>query len=1302
MNRKKILKLTALSLAVYTSSNLVDIGSIVAKANDNIIQMSDEKTSDEKKQDANINQMIKGKNTDVTTPSSAIVDNKNDEKLLYNLSEKEADDNVIYSNDFEDGSLPDELGGVTTSASVKIDENKVIEINSKFDGTDNWDSNKHELAFFTDSSDEIPSGSIIQFDVLIPENQANYEGIIKYSGGIGDKDWNWKGAGYGDINAGDFEDEGNGYLRKTVSVKTSDTSDGLKKVVVQLSGYNCKYTGDIYIDNIKLIKVEAGEEPEIPAVEPITWNFDDSDQGWQYGGEYQYVGTKEVNFDSEHKALKLGVDYSKNVGDSWSEFKIEKKFTVEKLKLNGYNVLTYDFIYNPKSMTTGQFKTKLFITDGPNKDVVIDLANAEDAGNGLKKAKAVVEFNNADIEADSIILGVIGSNTDYKGNIYIDNITLDQKAEEDVYVEKTAIPVKQNAISINDLNMVSNVKVVDDKATGATADLYAYLTALGKTDKVIYGHQNDTHKKAVYKSGGSESDTKDITSVIGQDGSGSIAGIVGIDSLSLTGDELELTDAEKGSGKTLIEKAAEISQKAADDGAIITMSCHMPNFAIVKENGKDADGKYDYSGYSPNKTSGNIVGRIMPGGDLNEVYTGYLDMIAEYANELGDTPVLFRPFHENNGSWFWWGGAYCDAQAYKNLFAYTVDYLKDTKNVHNFLYVYSPNGPFEDAAEYLSRYPGDEYIDILAFDMYHDDPMEDASKDPWMKSLEETINLVQGVADSRGKLSAVSETGVRIDGGGMPETGNPNKEWFQNVSDIISKSNMPYYMVWANFNNTDNFFAPFMVNDIKGHEMINNFIDYYNDEKAVFADRIDDYSSAETGISDKYAYGYIMSPTSNERILEPVTIKAAVKNIEGKVTFDIKNKEGKVLKTIEAKNENGVWSGDITKEILNKLGQTAGVIELRCNDTALNHINAIFNIKEVEKHPRVVDDFENYMGDSSLLSGAWSTNKGPGCSVSPKLSSDNKYKGEYGLAFNYKISTERTSEGYAGIIKSLEADWTGCDALQLWVKPDGKGQKLIIQLTSNGEDFEVNLSELAQTTEGKVLTIPFIDFIGKKGGKLDLNNITSMAIYCNTIVPNGHEDAWTVDSTIYFDDIKAINTKEESNNNSGSSSHKKPNKDKGKDSVEDGNKEENKTGWQKNDKGEWYYVKDDGTKKVGWLQDTSGKWYYLENNGAMKTGWLQDTSGSWYYLENNGLMKTGWLQDTNGSWYYLQSNGAMKTGWLKDIDGNWYYLESNGAMKTGWFKDSDGSWYYLKGNGVMAANEVINGYTLNESGKWIK
>lgn len=119
---------------------------------------------------------------------------------------------------------------------------------------------------------------------------------------------------------------------------------------------------------------------------------------------------------------------------------------------------------------------------------------------------------------------------------------------------------------------------------------------------------------------------------------------------------ISLTDEEKGRGVTLSEKLADLYIPAAKQGAILTMSCHMPNFAEVAQRGK-VNGKYDFGGYSPNNLQGNVMQRIMPSGDLHEVYNAYLDMVAEFDSRLqaANIPLLFRPFHENNGSWFWWG-----------------------------------------------------------------------------------------------------------------------------------------------------------------------------------------------------------------------------------------------------------------------------------------------------------------------------------------------------------------------------------------------------------------------------------------------------------------------------------------------------------------------------------------------------------------------------------------------------------------------------------------------------------------------
>lgn len=298
----------------------------------------------------------------------------------------------------------------------------------------------------------------------------------------------------------------------------------------------------------------------------------------------------------------------------------------------------------------------------------------------------------------------------------------------------------------------------------------------------------------------------------------------------------------------------------------------------------------------------------------------------------------------------------------------------------------------------------------------------------------------------------------------------------------------------------------------------------------------------------------------------------------------------------------------------------------------------MFNIKEAEKDTKLVDNLESYIGEDGLLQTKWSTNAGTGCSANSILVQDNKNNGEYGLQFKYRISTEKASEGWAGITKTVDADWLNCDALQFWCKPDGKGQKLVIQITSKGEDFEVFMPEFAGTTEPKLITLPFSQFKGKNNGVFDLSKIEKMGIWCNTIVPKGYTGSWTVDSAMYFDDIKAINTKGQTGNNQGS----------------------------------------------------------IGNNSSNINS---VSNGSWSYMDAQGMKVTNTWKQIEGKWYYFNQDGAVKTGWFKDDNGKWYYFESNGIMKNGWFKYINDKWYYLKLDGSMAVNEYINGYWLNQIGE---
>jgi len=118
------------------------------------------------------------------------------------------------------------------------------------------------------------------------------------------------------------------------------------------------------------------------------------------------------------------------------------------------------------------------------------------------------------------------------------------------------------------------------------------------------------------------------------------------------------------------------------------------------------------------------VQQILPDSSSEDLYKSELKHIAAFLHQLRTSdgklvPVIFRPFHENNGNWFWWGKGHCTPEEYIRLWRFTVGYLRDTLQVHNLLYVYSTD-MFETQQQYLERYPGDEWVDILGTENYWD------------------------------------------------------------------------------------------------------------------------------------------------------------------------------------------------------------------------------------------------------------------------------------------------------------------------------------------------------------------------------------------------------------------------------------------------------------------------------------------------------------------------------------------------------------------------------------------------------
>lgn len=839
----------------------------------------------------------------------------------------------------------------------------------------------------------------------------------------------------------------------------------------------------------------------------VNWDFKQDTAGWKYGGKWAYKGKPEISHSAEFGgSLKLTVDYSPTAEQNWSEVKLENAQVAAKtIDVSGTNVLSYDLYYNPKNMTAGSFKTKVYAKDTAGSEVInsapdIDLGKARDTGNGWKVITVKVPYQPVKSPLNYLIVSVVGANTDYKGDIFIKNLSAHFEKMPDGYVNVNTKVKTQEIVNVSELNLPQNAALVDAQASQRTAQVYAYMKGIADSQYLIYGHQNEMNKKVSSLSG--LSDTYDITK--------DFSGIVGVDGLALTGNELGLTEAEKAAGVSYADKLVKLVMPAVNKGAILTMSCHMPNFADVANRPK-VDGKYDYTGYSPNVTSGEVVKRIMPGGDLNQVYTGYLDLVADFLGKLQkeNVPVIFRPFHENNGSWFWWGAAYCTPSEYKNLFRYTVEYMRDKKGLHNLLYAYSPGGPIADSADYASRYPGDAFIDITGFDSYHRDPQKG---DEWFKDFADTMTAVERFADEHHKLAAVTETGVLVGNSAMAKTGNQRLDWFNEALKAISAHKMAYFLTWANFDET-NFDQPYLVTAKRGHEMVNGFVDFYNQPQSVFAGQIDDVSKINVAVTPALSeYGYLTAPNAMERILKPTTIQA---RISGKITtvqFELRRKDGSTVATIPAQMAgNDIVKADITETTLQAAGKTVGSIALVINGKTADSIDVLFNMPAPKANPALVDDFEAYYGDNGLLKAAYSTNCGSGCSVEPILTTKHQ-NGEAGLEFKYNLA----KGGYAGLVKSLKgADWSAYSGVQFWITPDGKGQKLICQLNSSGEDFEVDLTNIAKETAPQLVTIPFSQFKGKNGGTFDKSAVQHFAIYCNAV-----GDA--VNSAFYFDDIQAV------------------------------------------------------------------------------------------------------------------------------------------------------------------------------------
>ena len=117
---------------------------------------------------------------------------------------------------------------------------------------------------------------------------------------------------------------------------------------------------------------------------------------------------------------------------------------------------------------------------------------------------------------------------------------------------------------------------------------------------------------------------------------------------------------------------------------------------------------------------------VTEGTALNDAWKEGADKIAGYLKELrnADIPVLWRPYHEMNGVWFWWCNQ-SGEQGFRRLWIMMYHYFTDHHGLNNLLWVWDANAPRDipgdEAWAYTDFFPGIETVDILAADVYRND-----------------------------------------------------------------------------------------------------------------------------------------------------------------------------------------------------------------------------------------------------------------------------------------------------------------------------------------------------------------------------------------------------------------------------------------------------------------------------------------------------------------------------------------------------------------------------------------------------
>lgn len=246
-------------------------------------------------------------------------------------------------------------------------------------------------------------------------------------------------------------------------------------------------------------------------------------------------------------------------------------------------------------------------------------------------------------------------------------------------------------------------------------------------------------------------------------------------------------------------------------GGVITVSWHPRNPITT-----DTAGVWP-AGTAWDATDG-VVTAILTPGPTHDLFLNWLERVRTFLSSLTDDagqpiPLIFRPWHENNGAWFWWGNTHCTPDEYRALYFLTQDYMRDLKALS---WSYSPNLDGDMTEDtFLRWYPGDERIDLIGLDAYQWGTEED-----FVRQTRANLDMLSAFGAQHHKPIALTECGFRS---------VPDPTWWDRVLlPILADYPLTYALVWRNAENGEHF------GPVPNTESAEHFRNFFNSPYTLF------------------------------------------------------------------------------------------------------------------------------------------------------------------------------------------------------------------------------------------------------------------------------------------------------------------------------------------------------------------------------------------------------------------------------------------------------------------------------------